>query len=235
MLDIGLQVLRSIRPCSTNENVRLLSNINRKILRPMAADALKNKDIHLLYHFPHTSCAPLRPQFSQFPWQCDPQGLRTWQRGRNRVPDCGRRHARVVDDRVDAQSGADGRRFVPRERLAVAVDRRRAVVLGHAGGRRPCQQHAWLAVGGLHGVPLHWQSEITAWEPPHRFVDEQRRGPYREWIHVHTFAERDGGSEVRDFVRYAAPGGRLVDRLFVRRDARRIFEYRIRRLRELFA
>jgi ligand-binding SRPBCC domain-containing protein len=38
----------------------------------------------------------------------------------------------------------------------------------------------------LHGVPLRWQSEITAWEPPHRFVDEQRRGPYRAWIHEHT-------------------------------------------------
>ena len=28
----------------------------------------------------------------------------------------------------------------------------------------------------LRGVPIRWQSEITAWEPPYRFVDEQRRG-----------------------------------------------------------
>jgi ligand-binding SRPBCC domain-containing protein len=86
----------------------------------------------------------------------------------------------------------------------------------------------------LHGIPLHWQSEITAWEPPHRFVDEQRRGPYRVWIHEHTFAERDSGTEMRDFVRYAAPGGWLVERLFVRHDVRRIFEYRARKLQELF-
>ena len=25
----------------------------------------------------------------------------------------------------------------------------------------------------LREVPLRWRSEITAWEPPHRFVDEQ--------------------------------------------------------------
>ena len=86
----------------------------------------------------------------------------------------------------------------------------------------------------LHGIPVRWQSEITAWEPPHRFVDEQRRGPYRAWIHEHTFTESKGGSEVRDFVRYAAPGGWLVDRLFVRHDVRRIFEYRTRKLQELF-
>jgi ligand-binding SRPBCC domain-containing protein len=87
----------------------------------------------------------------------------------------------------------------------------------------------------LHGVPLHWQSEITTWEPPHRFVDEQRRGPYRTWIHEHSFKESMGGCEVRDFVRYAVLGGWVVDRLFVRHNVRRIFEYRARRLQEIFA
>src|SRR4029453_1563777 len=28
----------------------------------------------------------------------------------------------------------------------------------------------------LYGIPLHWQSEICVWEPPHRFVDRQIRG-----------------------------------------------------------
>ena len=87
----------------------------------------------------------------------------------------------------------------------------------------------------LHGIPLRWQSEITTWEPPHRFVDEQRRGPYRTWIHEHTFKESTGGCEVRDFVRYTVLGGWVADRLFVGHNVRRIFEYRARRLQEIFA
>jgi hypothetical protein len=83
--------------------------------------------------------------------------------------------------------------------------------------------------------PARWQSEITAWEPPYRFVDEQRRGPYRLWHHAHTFAERDGGTLVGDRVRYAGRGGVFVNRLFVQRDVAAIFAYRQQTLRELFA
>ena len=52
----------------------------------------------------------------------------------------------------------------------------------------------------VHGFPVRWRSEITAWEPPTRFVDEQRSGPYRLWIHEHIFTERDGGTLVGDRV-----------------------------------
>ena len=91
----------------------------------------------------------------------------------------------------------------------------------------------------LRGVPIRWQSEITAWEPPCRFVDEQRRGPYRVWIHEHRFAveHREGREPVvvaSDRVDYAVPGGRLANRLLVARDLRRIFAYRGDRLRERF-
>jgi len=86
----------------------------------------------------------------------------------------------------------------------------------------------------LHGFPIRWRSEITAWEPPHRLVDEQRRGPYRLWVHEHRFQAQDGGTHVTDSVQYAVPGGWLVDRLLVRPDVERIFQFRRQKLQELF-
>lgn len=86
----------------------------------------------------------------------------------------------------------------------------------------------------LHGLPLKWQGKITAWEPPHRFVDEQVRGPYRLWIHEHGFEAAEGGTLVRDRVDYAVPGGSLVNKLLVAGDIEKIFEFRRRRLAALW-
>lgn len=86
----------------------------------------------------------------------------------------------------------------------------------------------------LHGLPFQWQSEITAWEPPFRFTDEQRRGPYRFWIHDHEFLEQDGGTLCVDRVRYGVWGGALINRLFVRRDVERIFDHRATILHRTF-
>ncbi len=92
----------------------------------------------------------------------------------------------------------------------------------------------------MRGIPMRWQSEITVWEPPYRFVDEQRRGPYRLWVHEHVFIPRegtpqDGGTLARDIVQYAVLGGAIVQRLFVASELRRIFDYRNAALREYFA
>lgn len=86
----------------------------------------------------------------------------------------------------------------------------------------------------LHGIPLRWESEITAWEPPRYFVDEQRLGPYRQWTHEHIFEEYAGGTRVLDRVKYAVFGGRLINWLFVAPDLCRIFDYRRRELGRLF-
>jgi ligand-binding SRPBCC domain-containing protein len=87
----------------------------------------------------------------------------------------------------------------------------------------------------LRGIPVSWRTEITLWEPPNRFVDEQLRGPYRLWVHEHTFEEQpDGTTLAGDRVRYAVLGGRLVNRLLVERDLRKIFAFREAKMSELF-
>src|SRR6185436_8292549 len=85
----------------------------------------------------------------------------------------------------------------------------------------------------LYGIPLRWQSEISRWEPPERFVDEQRRGPYRTWVHTHTFVEEGEGTRVGDSVDFDVPFGWLVGGL-VMRDVRRIFAFRSAALLRLF-
>lgn len=86
----------------------------------------------------------------------------------------------------------------------------------------------------LHGMPLQWESEITLWQPPSRFIDEQRRGPYRAWIHEHSFEECDGGCRMTDYVRYRMFGGKIVHSIFVKNDVLRIFRYRTEVLQQLF-
>ena len=86
----------------------------------------------------------------------------------------------------------------------------------------------------VHGLPIRWRTEITDWHPPHRFVDQQLRGPYTLWHHTHTFEERDGGTLCRDLVNYRPRGGAWADRLFVRRDLTRIFTFRTEKLADLF-
>ena len=86
----------------------------------------------------------------------------------------------------------------------------------------------------LRGIPLRWQSEITAWDPPYAFADEQRRGPYRLWRHQHTFEATEGGVVVTDTVAYAVWGGRFMEKFFVRPDLERIFAYRSEQLDQIF-
>jgi ligand-binding SRPBCC domain-containing protein len=87
----------------------------------------------------------------------------------------------------------------------------------------------------LRGIPVRWLTEIEIWEPGRRFVDTQVRGPYRLWRHTHFFEDDPEGTRVRDSVSYEIPLGRLgelADRLFVRRDLARIFNYRRRAVAE---
>ena len=103
----------------------------------------------------------------------------------------------------------------------------------------PIQLHAGTCIEyrlHLFGLPFSWSSEIQLWNPPEAFVDVQRRGPYKLWVHTHRFREEQGATIIEDEVQYAlpyAPLGELVYPL-VRLQLRRIFQYRQHAIRAYF-
>ncbi|MDU0460710.1 MAG: SRPBCC family protein [Geobacteraceae bacterium] len=106
----------------------------------------------------------------------------------------------------------------------------------------PCEetyagQIITYTVRPLMRVAVSWTTEITHVERPNFFVDEQRFGPYRFWHHQHRFSEVEGGVEMHDLVHYLLHHDHLVgliNRLIVAPRLRRIFDYRSRKLQELF-
>ena len=89
----------------------------------------------------------------------------------------------------------------------------------------------------LLGLRLIWNTEITVWQPPHKFVDIQIKGPYRVWEHTHLFEEKEGGTQMEDVIRYAVPGfvlSPLIHFLIVRPRLENIFAFREQRILELF-
>jgi ligand-binding SRPBCC domain-containing protein len=89
----------------------------------------------------------------------------------------------------------------------------------------------------LRGIPMRWRTRIEEWRPGERFVDIQLSGPYALWHHTHVFEAKDGGTLMRDRVRFRLPLGRLGELVagwMVRRDVRGIFGYRTKVIGELF-
>lgn len=89
----------------------------------------------------------------------------------------------------------------------------------------------------VRGLPIRWRTEITEWDPPHRFCDTQLKGPYKQWVHTHTFTEENGGTRCKDVVEYAPPGGPLsplINKLAVQNDVEKIFTHRAQVLEEMF-
>jgi ligand-binding SRPBCC domain-containing protein len=79
------------------------------------------------------------------------------------------------------------------------------------------------------GFPVRWTTLISSYEPQHRFVDLQLKGPYSFWHHTHTFTETENGTLIDDEVRYSMPYGALgvvAHALFVKRQLRTIFARR---------
>ncbi len=63
----------------------------------------------------------------------------------------------------------------------------------------------WEAVH--FGVKQHLTSKITAYERPHRFVDEMVRGAFQEMKHLHEFVPQPPGTLMVDQFTFRAPFG----------------------------
>lgn len=86
-------------------------------------------------------------------------------------------------------------------------------------------------------IPTGWTTKIAKVQEPHLFVDTQEKGPYALWEHTHTFTAKDGGVHMTDDVRYAIPFGiigTVAHSLFVRKRLQHIFDFRFKKLEELF-
>lgn len=88
----------------------------------------------------------------------------------------------------------------------------------------------------LFGVPLRWRTRIERFHPGAGFVDKQLEGPYKEWIHTHSFTPTDAGVLMEDRVDYALPFGAVGDLAapLIAAQLWTIFTYRRRRVGRLF-
>ena len=108
-------------------------------------------------------------------------------------------------------------------------------------GEPPEKTYAGLLLEYRVKVPLlgwsTWLTEIKYVEDGVSFMDEQRVGPYKLWLHTHKLEDVDGGTRMTDDIRYLIPFGPiglLANFLFVGRTLRRIFDYRRVKMEELF-
>ena len=89
----------------------------------------------------------------------------------------------------------------------------------------------------LLNIPIYWMTEITQVEDKKYFVDEQRFGPYSLWHHQHHFKVVNGFVEMTDIVHYKLPLwflGDIANWLFVNKQLKGIFDYRSKKIEELF-
>lgn len=92
-------------------------------------------------------------------------------------------------------------------------------------------------VSPITGIKLNWMTEITQVKPQEYFIDEQRFGPYQFWHHQHHFKAIEGGVEMNDILTYGLPMGifgKIANSLYVANKLQQIFNYRRKKVIELF-
>ncbi|RFS14129.1 SRPBCC family protein [Emticicia sp. C21] len=107
----------------------------------------------------------------------------------------------------------------------------------HHGDKMYAGQIITYVVKPILGIPLDWCTEITHVQQPDYFVDEQRCGPYAFWHHQHKLISIENGVLMEDIVHYKLPLGfigKWVNSFMVQRQLEEIFEFRRKKIIELF-
>lgn len=118
-------------------------------------------------------------------------------------------------------------RSIDAHKLSMSGSREEAVAGVTSGLISLGEEVTWRA--WHFGVPLRMTSRITAMDKPDYFVDEQVRGPFRSFRHVHEFTNDAAGTLMVDRIEFTAPFGplgRLAEKLFLARYFRKLIESR---------
>lgn len=89
----------------------------------------------------------------------------------------------------------------------------------------------------IFNISMNWVTEITQCVDRKYFIDEQRFGPYKFWHHQHHFKEEKDGVIMTDILHYALPFGILgefMGNLMLHQKVQNIFDYREKKLKEIF-
>lgn len=111
------------------------------------------------------------------------------------------------------------------------------ITSGELPGEIQAGQVITYKVSPVLSIPLNWETAITEAVRHKYFVDEQTRGPYKLWRHKHIFEEKDGGVLMTDQVSYELPLGILgvlAHRLAVKKQLGDIFDFRYKKIEDLF-
>lgn len=104
----------------------------------------------------------------------------------------------------------------------------------------PAEMYNGLLIEFHVGIPIlgkqTWLTEIKNIRKKQSFVDEQRVGPYKLWLHYHEIQPVEEGVRFIDQVHYALPLGPLgmiAHKLFAGKMLGKVFDYREAKLPEL--
>lgn len=126
--------------------------------------------------------------------------------------ECVTRSTRSVAEMFDLARDIDVHQESQSKSNEMAVDGVTAGVIGLG------EQVTWRAKH--FGIPFQLTSRVVAFDAPHRFEDEQIRGPFKSFHHIHEFEPTEGGSAMIDRVSFEGPLGPLgwvAERLVLRR------------------